>query len=87
MLSVTDRALDALEGALEANRTADDQMLRIDEMDGSMAVAIDQPQPSDQLIMRDENPVLAVAHDAAARLDGLTLDILEDERELHLVFR
>jgi hypothetical protein len=87
MLAVTDRAMDVLEGALEQNRGADEELLRITQIDGEARLTVQTQQPGDQLITRAERPVLAVAEDVSGALDGLTLDIDEAPSGVRLVFR
>lgn len=87
MLTVTDRALDVLERELASVPKSDGEMLRIMEVEGQMSLAIDQQQPGDEVIARDESPLLAVSEETAGRLDGLTLDLDEDEGGTRLVFR
>lgn len=87
MLNITDRALDILEQELHASRNSDGQMLRIADVGGQMSLTIDEQQPGDEVISRHESPVLAVSEDTAGRLDGLTLDLDEDDEGARLVFR
>lgn len=87
MFAVTERAMDVLEGALEQNRGADEELLRITQVGGEARLTVQAQQPGDQLISRHERPVLAVAEDVSGALDGLTLDIDEAPSGVRLVFR
>lgn len=87
MLSVSDRALHVLELALDSNSGGDGDVLRIDDVDGSVALTVDTGQPGDQLVSRDERPVLAIAPALSTALDGMMLDVDDVEDGVRLVFR
>lgn len=87
MLEVSERALHVLEMALHSNSENDGEVLRIDDVDGDVALTVDSEQPGDQLVSRDERPVLAIAGTLAAALDGMVLDVDGVEQGIRLVFR
>jgi Fe-S cluster assembly iron-binding protein IscA len=88
MLIVSDRALDVIAGAIDSDEVADDQALRLAKTaEGEFGLVVDQPQADDQIVTRDEKPVLYVANEVSTSLDGATLDIAEGTNPVRLTLK
>jgi len=78
MLSVSDRALDMIAGAIDSGQVGDNQALRLAKTgDGEFGLVVDQPKDDDQVISRGDTPVLYVDNEVSSTLDGATLDVAE----------
>lgn len=83
MLNVSERALDILENTVKSEENADQKALRLARTgQGELGIVRGDPQDDDQVIMREERPLLYVDNEVSSRLDGSTLDVVEaDGRE------
>ena len=88
MLTVSDRALDLISGAIDSGEVADDQALRLAKTaEGEFGLVVDQPQADDQVVVRDEKPVLYVASEVSTSLDGATLDVADGTNPVRLTLK
>ncbi len=80
MISVTERAASELQALLEANGALPDQGEKlVPAGTGTLGVTIDLPAEGDEVILRDDSPLLIVDGSIAPLLDGQELDIQPDE--------
>lgn len=88
MLTVSDRALDVIAGAIDAGEVKDDQALRLAKTgEGEFGLVLDEPKADDQVVTRDEKPVLYVANEVSTSLDGATLDVAEGTSPVRLTLK
>lgn len=76
MLTVTDSAMHLCRETLRQMplRSAE-RLLRIDEEGGRVAISFDLPREDDEIVDDDGRQVLAVPHELADTLSGLTLRV------------
>ncbi|HUF53872.1 MAG TPA: hypothetical protein VMR52_08895 [Dehalococcoidia bacterium] len=86
---MSDRALDLIASAIDAEDVTDDQALRLARTpEGEFGlVLVDGPDSDDQVVKRDDKPVLYVANEVAISLDGAMLDVAEDTTPPRLTLR
>ena len=78
MLIVSDRALTVMANALDAGELAEEQVLRLAMgADGEYGLVIDEARDGDEIISRDERPVLYIGSEASPLLHGATLDVAD----------
>ena len=78
MLIVSDRALTVMANALDAGELAEEQVLRLAMgADGEYGLVIDEARDGDEIISRDERPVLYIGNEASPSLHGATLDVAD----------
>lgn len=88
MIRVTESALDALAQTLETNEVQEDQALRLARSgEGSFGLAIDDQREGDQVVAKDERPVLLIDGEISNQLDGVTLDLVESPQGRQLALR
>ena len=85
MVNVSQRAAEALQATLEQNRNAPDDVLRIEQTDTGLALAIGSRHDGDQLIDHDSNTILAIDPAVSSALDGATIDAVESAGGVQLV--
>lgn len=88
MLIVSDRALVVMANALEAGQLAEDQVLRLamDE-DGEFGLVLDEAKDGDEIISRNERPVLHIDSTTSASLQGAKLDVAEGTNPVRLALK
>ena len=88
MLIVSDRALAVMANALEAGELADEQVLRLAmDDDGEFDLVMGEARDGDEIISRDEKPVLHIGSDASTSLHGATLDVAEGTNPVRLALK
>lgn len=86
MLKVTDRAANALQDLSRAHQ-AEGQMVRLVPRDsGTLGMQMDAPHDGDEVITRQEAPLVAVDHQVAQTLAKSVLDFGPDDQTGQLAF-
>jgi len=85
MLNVSERAAEALHATLDENRNEPDDVLRIEQTDTGLALAIGSQRDGDQLIDHDDVTILAIDPAVSQALDGATIDAVESQGGVQLV--
>src|SRR5919198_3301036 len=82
MFQVTERAATALQEVLAINNAPPKQGVRLVPTDeGRLGMTIDRPREGDQVVQRDDTPVLIADRQVAAALTGVVLDLQPAETE------
>jgi Fe-S cluster assembly iron-binding protein IscA len=82
MLQVTERAASALQEVLAINNAPPKRGVRLVRTDeGRLGMTIDRPREGDQVVQRNDTPVLIVDRQVAASLSGAVLDLQPAEAE------
>ncbi|MEX0801002.1 MAG: hypothetical protein WD379_07295 [Dehalococcoidia bacterium] len=88
MLSVTEKAVDALAQSLDEAEAKDDQSLRLSRSPrGEYGLAIDQERDGDQVVRQKKRPILLIDQEVSNRLDGAVLDLIEAPEGIRLTLR
>ncbi len=88
MLIVSDRALVVMANALEAGQLPEDQILRLTTgEDGDFGLVLDEARDGDEIISRNEKPVLYIDLKTATSLNGAKLDLAEGTNPVRLALR
>jgi len=78
MLNVSQQAVDVLAETLENSDAGDQQGLRLARTPaGEYGLAVDEQREGDQVVRREDRPVLLVDQEVSASLDGATLEVVE----------
>jgi Fe-S cluster assembly iron-binding protein IscA len=78
MITVTDKAIDALAESLESSEASDEQRLRLARNPGGeFGLAIDEERDGDQVVKHNDRTVLVIDETVATSLDGATLDVVD----------
>lgn len=85
MVNVSERAAEALHATLEQNRNNPDDVLRIEQTDTGLALAIGSQHDGDQLIDHDNMTILAIDPAVSDALHGATIDAVESASGVQLV--
>ena len=88
MLIVSDRALVVMANALEAGQLPEEQVLRLamDE-EGEFGLVIDEAKDGDEIISRNERPVLYIDSMTSTSLNGAKLDVAEGTSPVRLALK
>ena len=82
MLAVTNPALELLDSILESTSTAEEQRLRlVHRGEGELGLALDVERDGDQVVTREERPLLLIEPALSTALDSSTLDAEQDAAE------
>jgi hypothetical protein len=82
MIRMTDHAATEVEGILTANRTPNDQGVKLVPTDsGGVAMTIDRPQEGDDVVGGEGRPLLIVDAALARRLDRVVFDVAPAEKD------
>ncbi len=88
MLIVSERALALMANALDAGQLPEEQVLRLSmSEDGEFGFVLDEAREDDEIISRDERPVLHISSEAATSLHGATLDVAEGTNPVRLALK
>jgi len=88
VLQITDRAMNALRDLVQANGATQDQLIRaVLAETQTVTLELDAPHPNDDIIRRQQVPVLAIEPQAAERLRNCTLDFGRREEDGQLGFQ
>ncbi|MCH7616523.1 MAG: hypothetical protein J4N36_05725 [Chloroflexi bacterium] len=88
MLIVSDRALVMMANALETGQLPEEQVLRLAMgEDGEFGFVLDEARDGDEIISRNEKPVLYIDFDTATSLTGAKLDLAEGTSSARLALR
>ncbi len=88
MLIVSDRALVVMVNALEAGELPEEQVLRLAVgEDGEFGLVIGEAREGDEIISRDEKPVLHIDSGTSPSLHGATLDVAEGMSPVRLALK
>jgi hypothetical protein len=88
VLIVSDRALVVMANALEAGQLPEEQVLRLRMgEDGEFGLVLDEARDGDEIISRNERPVLHIDFDTATSLNGAKLDLAEGADPVRLALR
>ena len=88
MLIVTDRALVMMANALEAGQLPEEQVLRLSMGDdGEFGLVLDEARDGDEIISRNERPVLHIDLNTSTSLNGAKLDLAEGTDPVRLALR
>ncbi len=88
MLIVSDRALVVMANALEAGQLPEEQVLRLAMgEDGEFGLVLDEARDGDEIISRNEKPVLHIDLKTATSLNGAKLDLAEGSSPVRLSLR
>ncbi len=88
MLIVSDRALVVMANALDAGQLPEEQVLRlaVDE-EGEFGLVLDEARDGDEIISRNEKPVLHIDSETAMSLHGAKLDVAEGTNPVRLALK
>ncbi len=88
MLIVSDRALVVMANALEAGQLPEEQILRL-EMgeDGEFGLVLAEARDGDEVISRNEKPVLYIDIETSTSLHGAKLDLEEGTNPVRLALK
>lgn len=88
MLIVSDRALAVMANALEAGQLPEEQVLRLATGDdGEFGLVIGEARDGDEIITRDEKPVLYIDSDTSPAIHGATLDVADGINPVRLALK
>ena len=88
MLVVSDRALVVMANALEASQLPEEQILRLTMAeDGEFGLVLDEARDGDEVISRNERPVLHIDLETSTSLRGAKLDLAEGTSPARLALR
>ena len=90
MLKVSERAMDVLNGVQQQPSESGEAVgsLRLSKTgSGQYGLVRGEPQDDDQVVKRDEKPILYVDNGVAQSLDGATLDVVETEGQERLTLK
>jgi hypothetical protein len=88
VLIVTDRALVVMANALEAGQLPEEQVLRLKlGGDGEFGLVLDEARDGDEVISRNERPVLHIDLETSTSLNGAKLDLAEGTDPVRLALR
>ncbi len=88
MLIVSDRALVVMANALETGQLPEEQVLRLAMgEDGEFGLVLDEARDGDEIISRNERPVLYIDLKTATSLNGAKLDLAEGLSPVRLSLR
>ena len=88
MLIVSDRALVVMANALETGQLPEEQVLRLAMgEDGEFGLVLDEARDGDEIISRNERPVLYIDLKTATSLNGAKLDLAEGTSPARLSLR
>lgn len=88
MLIVSDRALALMANALDAGQLPEEQALRLAMgEDGELGLVLDEARDGDEIISRDERPVLYIDSETSPSLHGATLDVAEGTNPARLALK
>ena len=88
MLIVSDRALVMMANALETGQLPEEQVLRLAMgEDGEFGLVLDEARDGDEIISRNERPVLYIDLKTATSLNGAKLDLAEGTSPARLSLR
>ena len=78
MLTVTNSAMHLCRETLrQMPLKSDTRLLRIDDEGGRVAISFDLPRNDDEIVDHDGKAILAVPHELADTLSGLTLRVTD----------
>lgn len=78
MINVTERAASVLQNLLETSDAPPGQGVKlIPDAQGNLGMTIASPVEGDQVVSREESPLLIVDGSIAQQLDGTELDVQE----------
>ncbi len=88
MLIVSDRALVVMANALEAGQLPEEQVLRLAMgEDGEFGLVLDEARDGDEIISRNEKPVLYIDLETSSSLHGAKLDVAEGMSPVRLALK
>jgi Fe-S cluster assembly iron-binding protein IscA len=88
MLSVTEKAVDALAKSLDESEAEGDQSLRLSRSpQGEYGLDIDQERDGDQVVRQEKRPILLIDQEVSNQLDGAVLDLVEAPEGIRLTLR
>jgi len=88
VLIVSDRALAVMANALDAGELAEEQVLRLAMgEDGEYGLVIGEVREGDEIISRDERPVLYIDSETAPAIHGATLDVADGVSPVRLALK
>ena len=88
MLIVSDRALVVMANALEAGQLPEEQVLRLAMgEDGEFGLVLDEARDGDEIISRNEKPVLYIDIETSTSLHGAKLDVTEGPSPVRLALK
>jgi Fe-S cluster assembly iron-binding protein IscA len=87
MLKVSDAAAATLHDTLERNQAGEDEVLRIEESDEGLALAIGKEREGDETYQHQDRTVLALDRSVASALDGATIDVVDTDDGRRLVLQ
>ena len=78
MITVTEKAVDALAESLSSSEASEEQSLRLARsQDGEFGLTIDERRDGDQLVKQEDRTILVIDETVATSLDGATLDVVD----------
>ncbi len=88
MLIVSDRALVVMANALEAGQLPEEQVLRLAMgEDGEFGLVLDEARDGEEIISRNERPVLYIDLETSTSLHGAKLDVTEGTSPVRLALK
>ncbi len=88
MLIVSDRALVVMANALEVGQLPEEQVLRLAMGDdGEFGLVLGEARDGDDILSRNEKPVLYIDNETAMSLHGAKLDVAEGESPVRLALK
>lgn len=87
MVTVTENAKDAIRQEVKETREHDGDVYRLLREGNSFALQMGTPEADDVVISHEEEPILAIPTEVANLLDGVVIDLHEDDDGARLVLK
>jgi Fe-S cluster assembly iron-binding protein IscA len=82
MIQVTENAATEIKNVLSANKSDEEHGLKLVPVEqGGVGITIDKPQPGDAVLKDGERPLLIVDSTIARNLDGVVLDVSDEDKK------
>jgi Fe-S cluster assembly iron-binding protein IscA len=87
MLTVTEKAAEALSDALQAADSDDSHVLRLASSGEGLGLALDEERDGDQVVVHEERKVLVIEAEVAQALTGAVVDAVDTPEGRRLVLQ
>jgi Fe-S cluster assembly iron-binding protein IscA len=87
MIQVSETAKDAIHQEVIETREKESELYRLMKDGNSFALELGSAQEGDVVISHQETPILAIPSDVASLLEGVVIDLHEDDEGPRLVLK
>lgn len=87
MLNVTEKAIEALNDALDAEAAPPDNILLLRRVDQDIQLAVGREADGDQIVRYGGRNILAIDDQLSHQLDGASLDLAETSEGWQFILR